>query len=127
MIKARKKSIIFIQVYGDFIEDLLPLRKFTQELLMHCIKKHMNQENCFSIRVENKREICNLYNVKPDTISSALYELSKNNFIQRMNTGYYMVNPYYLWIGGLKNGELNQARKIYKDERNYQEINEHYL
>ncbi|MDO6508688.1 replication/maintenance protein RepL [Colwellia sp. 4_MG-2023] len=56
-------------------------------------------DNFINLNASIKRKICKKLNIKIESLDNSLSVLSKNYFLLRIDTGFYLLNPYYFGKG----------------------------
>lgn len=56
-------------------------------------------DNFINLNASIKRKICKKLGIKIESLDNSLSVLSKNYFLLRIDTGFYLLNPYYFGKG----------------------------
>ncbi len=116
------------------------LKKKTREVLEELLDHTTYNENAIYLNKAIKVEVCNELGITYPTLNNALTELKMSQILLYIDTGLYIVNPYYFGLGEW--AKLNKIRKkiiirsktkkvnnkqVVKYNFDYSEIQEQYL
>jgi len=85
------------------------LKKKTREILEELLDHTTYNENAIYLNKGIKVEVCNELGITYPTLNNALTELKMSQILLYIDTGLYIVNPYYFGLGEW--AKLNKIRK----------------
>ncbi len=80
----------FCKVYYHTIKKLADLPKSAQKVMDWCLE-NMDFEN--KVYILNQRKLADLLGIAYKTVRNAIYLLTKQGFLKKLENGLYMVNP----------------------------------
>ncbi len=89
-----KKTNNFVKYYREGYDLDKSLQNGTKNLLKEIVFA-MDADNTIMINVSIKKRFASKLETTTGTISDGISKLKKNNLITAIDTGYFMVNPYY--------------------------------
>lgn len=91
----------FIKLY---LQDILYLNDLpkTSNGVLYLLLKKMNYENKVEITAGGKREMAKMLNIQENTVKQTIYNFQKKNILKKVDTGLYLLNPFYFGKGEWK-------------------------
>ena len=100
----------YVKTYLCDQDKIFALTKGTQRLLYRLFEYVVYNDNKIYLNAAIKRQIASGLNIRYESIDNALSKLCNSNFLFRLDTGLYMLNPYYFAKGDWKN--VTELRKF---------------
>lgn len=97
----------YIKEYQQDFHPFNQLKKKTKEIFKEILIYTTYNKNTIYLNQQIKVDICNKLDIAYQTMTNALTELKKSELLFYINTGLYVVNPYYY-----AKGEWAETRKI---------------
>jgi len=89
----------YIKQYQQDFDAFNALKKSSKEILHELLTYTTYNENRLYLNIEIKKAICKKLGLSYTTMTNALTELKQSQIILYLNTGSYVVNPYYYGVG----------------------------
>ncbi len=84
----------FLKLYRPRVNMVDGLQKKTVQLLNRFLLR-MDNDNTIAINIAVKKKFAQELNSTVGTVNSCIDKLRKQDLILRLDTGFFMVNPYY--------------------------------
>jgi hypothetical protein len=97
----------YIKHYQQCFESINALKNRTEEILQEILLYTTYNKNTIYLNQQIKVDICNKLGLAYQTMTNALTELKQSQILLYVDTGLYIVNPYYFG-----KGEWKELRKI---------------
>ncbi|MEO3682298.1 replication/maintenance protein RepL [Shewanella vesiculosa] len=89
----------YVKHYIQDLDFIYSLPKGTIRVLSALFPLVVFNKNTFNLNASLKRQICKKLDIKFASLDNSLSNLCKNRFILRIDTGFYLLNPYYFGKG----------------------------
>jgi len=118
--KAKKASEpAYVKTYLCDLDIIFALPKGVIRVLYRLFDNVQFNKNTIDLNAAIKRQIARELGIKFESIDNALVKLCKANFLLRIDTGSYLLNPYYFAKGDWKNVvEIRKKVEAVYDESN---------
>ena len=117
VISVEDRDFNFHKVWLQHILNSIDLIGNQKTKLAFWIIEHLNKENQL---VMTQREIAKQTKISLETVRQTLKALSESNFLQKINSGAYRVNPDYIFKGTRNNRLTVAIEYINKQAENKQ-------
>lgn len=97
----------YIKQYQQDFDAFNALKKSSKEVLQELLTYTTYNENMLYLNIAIKKTVCKKLGIAYQTITNALSELKKSQILLYLDTGLYIVNPYYYGLG-----EWSKLRKL---------------
>lgn len=89
----------YVKQYLQDPDLIYSIPKGASRLLTELFQLVSFNNNFINLNASIKRKICKKLNIKIESLDNSLSILSKNHFLLRIDTGFYLLNPYYFGKG----------------------------
>jgi len=96
-----------------YLEDINKIYELPNNSILYEIMKKMDYDGIISLNKYNKDKICEILNLKPQTLNNYLQDLKKKDILQPIGRGSFMPNPNLFGKGTWK--EIYNRRKKYTE------------
>lgn len=111
----------YIKHYQQCFESINDLKNRTEEILNELLIYTEYNKNTIYLNQQIKVDICNQLGLAYPTMTNALTELKKSQILLYIDTGLYIVNPYYFGKGEWR--ELKKIRDKIKISTSTKKVN----